>query len=263
MNSDELRDESQNLEEVQKKFDELEEQIQSVISMCEKNNLIDKFEESNNLVVIPRLDLFGIKNAKTIEVYRIKDLYVYKFLNGVNPIDYIITEEPLFRKNGMLIDYTGAKGLEYSLGGHGCSVSPGKDYLNTGINYNSDDVRISALISSSYGRPNCSLASYKSDSDVVIFDKEGVNYKSLSKNKYCQHDGLGTKINGCSFIDAIEGSMFHNKEFFGMKSILKKVNKIHSRKKGGKNYLKQLLLKLRKKNLEIENTTSKGKGNGR
>lgn len=162
----------------------------------------------------------------------------------------------------MLIDYTGAKGIEYSLGGHGCSVSPGKDYFNASVNYRDDEAHISALISSPYGRPNCSLASYNSDSDVVIFDKSDVSYKSLSKNKYCQHDGLGTKIHGCSFVDAIEGSILHNKEFAGIKTVLKKVNKIHSRKKSEKNYLKQLLLKLFKKNLALENT-SKEKVNGR
>lgn len=31
-----------------------------------KKNLIDRFEDSKDLVVMPRLDLFGIKNAKTV-----------------------------------------------------------------------------------------------------------------------------------------------------------------------------------------------------
>lgn len=222
-------------EEAKNKFVSLENKMKSIISKCKKKNLIDNFE--NDLYLRGALIPFGFSTDTSVEVYKVDDLYVYKFLKGNNPIDYLITEKPLLERKGDFINYTGAKGFEYSLGGSNCSLDFGPMVgvgNSFGTNYE-NNARIS-VFTTGMSKPNCCLVSYKNDSGVIITDRVNSSfissaYRLPTQYRYFTNENIGMKFDGCSLVEAIDSSVVYNKEFVEVKSVLDKVEKSYSQKR--------------------------------
>lgn len=233
-------------------FENLENKIKNIISECDENTRITIVEAG----YISASDSHGLDNVEKIEVYRLNDLYVYKYLNKLGaPINYRISENILIDNRGRL--NSNVPCIEYSKGGVGNGAYL-KEFdgpthlLGKSISFVCNDGSLSpCLLRASHGGKIEVSRGWNSDLLFSLFDGR----LTRSSDEYRQNGDL---------LKAIDILDFDNK--IGIKSIFDKVEKrTLNRKKNNssrKNFLQRLLLKLFKKNVEIDAFYS-GKGNRR
>ena len=233
-------------------FENLENKIKNIISECDENSRITIVEAD----YIFDSDSHGLDNVKKIEVYRLNDLYVYKYLNKLGaPINYRISENILIDNRGRL--NSNVPCIEYSKGGVGNGAYL-KEFdgpthlLGKSISFVCNDGSLNpCLLRASHGGQREVSRGWKSDLLFSLF----AGRLRKSSDEYRKNGDL---------LKAIDILDFDNK--IGIKSIFDKVEKrTLNRKKNNssrKNFLQRLLLKLFKKKLEID-AFSSSKGNRR
>lgn len=229
-------------------FENLENKIKNIISECDENSRINIVETD----YIFDSDSLGLDNVEKIEVYRLNDLYVYKYLNKLGaPINYRISENILIDNRGRL--NSNVPCIEYSKGGVGNGAYL-KEFdgpthlLGKSISFVCNDGSLSpCLLRASHGGKIEVSRGWNSDLLFSLFDGR----LSRSSDEYRKNGDL---------LKAIDILDFDNK--IGIKSIFDKVEKRTLNNSSRKNYLKSLLLKLFRKNVELDAFYS-GKGNRR
>ena len=130
-------------------FHKMEDKIKSVLMKCKAETLVDSNDIQNEF----GLSVHRIANATRVEHYLIPEgLHVYKYYDGINPIDYLVTAKPLFTGITRLLPdnttyegryFSGISCLEYSRGNVGNSVpidNTAKYYDESHISLLSTDV---------------------------------------------------------------------------------------------------------------------------
>ena len=114
-------------------YEELEQNIISVIKKCNNENMKESITKDVQ-------SLFNVKNATSARYYTLDNgLNVYVILNGDNAIDYMISSEPLYRESTFIGGdnkehsnnrYSETSCIEYSAGGIGNGVPVDDDIMN-------------------------------------------------------------------------------------------------------------------------------------
>ena len=233
-------------------FENLENKIKNIISECDENTRTTIVKAA----YISDSDSLGLDNVEKIEVYRLNDLYVYKYLNKLGaPINYRISENILIDNRGRL--NSNVPCIEYSKGGVGNGAYL-KEFdgpthlLGKSISFVCNDGSLSpCLLRASHGGKIEVSRGWNSDLLFSLFD--GRLSKSGEMYGYRQNGDLLKVIDILDFDNTI-----------GIKSIFDKVEKrtLNKNNSSRKNHLKSLLLKLFRKNVELDAFYS-GKGNRR
>lgn len=95
-------------------FNLLEDSFKKVVSQCNRKSL----KESVCLRDYPLSSFYCVGNATDYEYHVVNGLYIYKFFNGSNIINYRISNSPLYKIDSMNhITSIGNSCFEYSCGG--------------------------------------------------------------------------------------------------------------------------------------------------
>lgn len=199
---DSYNNDSVNMMKSRENFQQFESKLKMVISKCNKNNLVDRDNDTFK---------YEVRNATSVDHYLVDGgLHVYKFYNNNQAINYWISSKPIREKYEYVgLDskkrigekYTGTSCFEYSVGGIGNSIS-----LDGGNSYsvasfigvlspssNGAYLRSDLVSTSGFGLTNSgsSLGFYKYNSEVSEFYRSGNLYeyvRNLGKVKLYEEE---------------------------------------------------------------------------
>lgn len=103
-------------------FNELENKLKLIISKISDKYLTDIYDYEPGSIVEDFMKA-GITRCNTVEVYKIDGLYIYRILNGEEPLNYFFSSNPLYVKEvargNKIVNTVSTKStfLEYSKGG--------------------------------------------------------------------------------------------------------------------------------------------------